>query len=38
MGNALPAVKKIATRVTGSNEADGVAIELEKLIADGYHL
>lgn len=38
MGNALPTVKEIATRVTCSNESNGVAVELKKLIADGYCL
>jgi len=34
MGNALPEVKRIADRVTASNDEDGVAIMLEELLFD----
>ena len=34
MGNALPEVKNIADRITASNDEDGIAIELEKLLSD----
>jgi len=33
MGNAKPAVRAAARRVIGSNDADGVAVFLEELVA-----
>ncbi|MBU1625822.1 HAD hydrolase family protein, partial [bacterium] len=34
MGNALEEVKEIANKVTASNDEDGIAIELEKLLLE----
>ena len=34
MGNATEEIKKIATRVTSSNEQDGVAEVLEKILEE----
>ena len=35
MGNAKPEVKRVAGRVIGGNDEDGVAVFLEELVADG---
>jgi Cof subfamily protein (haloacid dehalogenase superfamily) len=37
MGNATAAVKQVADLVTGTNQEDGVAVILEKIIADGLN-
>ena len=36
MGNAEPVTKELADEVTASNDEDGVALVLERLLADGH--